>query len=43
MEEYLKDCMDDFPEAINVAAKTSSTKNLMKISEDLYSLDQQRK
>ena len=43
MEDYLKDCIDDFPEAINVAAKTPSTKNLMKISEDLCSLDQQRK
>ena len=43
MEEYLKDCIDDCPEAINVAAKTPSTKNLMKISEDLCYLDQQRK
>ena len=43
MEDYLKDCIDDFPEAINVAAKTPSTKNLMKISEDLCPLDQQRK
>ena len=34
MEDYLKDCIQDFPEEINMAAKTPSTKSLMKTYND---------
>ena len=43
MEEYLKDCIQDFPEEINVSAKTSSTKALMSISEKSPPLELERK
>ena len=43
MEDYLKYCIQDFPEEVNVAAKTPSTKTLMKISEGSQQLDSRNK
>ena len=43
MKDYLLDCIDDIPEAINIAAKTPATKSLMRISEASPPLDNKKK
>ena len=40
MVEYLEDCIRDFPENIDIAAKTPSTKGLMEVDDNSPPLDQ---
>ena len=41
MKEYLKDCINDFPEDISVAAKTPAIISLMKVNENTIPLCEQ--